>query len=987
MKKALCVLLNLLFSGFFLSSQALESVKTTPWQDPACNQVNRLPMHASFDTDSPVMSLDGSWKFQWFCDLGTQDADFYMADKDDSAWGNMPVPGMWELNGYGDPLYLNIGYAWRGHFKSNPPVVPQEQNHVGQYRRHFTLPADWKGSDIILEIGSATSNVQVWVNGQSVGYSEDSKLAASFDITKYVKPGDNLIALEIHRWCSGTYLEDQDFWRFCGIARGVTVSALPKARITDIHVSAHADGSYNFEVSTTKGVKNVEMSLYGNGVTAQNIPASGRIEGIRPWSAETPYLYTLVVNAKGAKTAQMATLEVGFRDVCIEDGLLKVNGKPVMIKGADRHELSSTGGYVVSQEEMIRDIRIMKDLNINAVRTSHYPNDPRWYRLCDRYGLYVVNEANIESHGMGYGPETLAKVPAYGQAHLERTQRMMQRDFNHPCIIVWSMGNEAGFGPNFQNVYKWMKDYDSSRPVQYERAGLEKETDIFCPMYLDPANCEKYAQSNPERPLIQCEYAHAMGNSMGGLKEYMDLVRKYPSYQGGFIWDFVDQAIRWPSADSKTGYIYAFGGDFNEYDPSDNSFNCNGIIAADRSYHPHAYEVQYQYQSIWAKDAGIADGLVEISNENLFTDLDRYYINWEIICNGVPVASGNYNELACQPGKTVVAKLFDAAAYADCNPDGELFVNLSFHLKKQNGLLEAGHRVAYEQILLRASQLQQDCYGQYTMDVDFDSATGALSSIVVNGRQMLQAPLMPCFGRAVTENDLGAYLHMRLAAWQYPDLKLLSFDRNGKTAVAVYAVGDLAKVKLTYEIHPDCIAVTQEMFDVRDKAPMMFRFGLEMAMKGEFENIRFYGNGPFENYTDRNSASKVGLYTQKVADQYHYGYARPQESGCHTDLRFLEVTDNAGNGLFFGSGEHFNASVLDISRRSLDLSLVKSQRADGKIQKHSLELCPDGSTHIILDNAHMGLGCINSWGAMPLEQYRPQAGEQSFSFMIIPLNR
>lgn len=509
---------------------------------------------------------------------------------------------MWELNGFGDPVYLNIGYAWRGHYENNPPYVPTEHNRVGHYVRTFDLPASWSGKQIVLHIGSATSNVRVWINGRQAGYSEDSKLEARFDVTRLVVPGaENRIALEIFRWCDGSYLEDQDFWRLSGLARETYLTAREKQHVEDIRVEASASGELRWGGRDDPG-REIGRGLhpdlgYKTQATVCDATRDGlkrfggtaSLSGIEPWSAETPRLYRMeVAPSDGKSVTERTKLDIGFRDVSISGGQLLVNGRPVLIKGANRHEMNPYRGYVVSEEEMIRDIEIMKRLNINTVRTCHYPNDPRWYDLCDRYGLYVIDEANIESHGMGYDEQTLAKDPAYEAAHLQRVTRMVQRDRNHPSIIVWSLGNEAGNGPNFEKAYDWLKQEDPTRPVQYERAVLERNTDIFCPMYRGYEGCEQYAASNPSRPMILCEYAHAMGNSMGGFKEYWDLVRKYPAFQGGCIWDFVDQALYRPvdPAIYGTDHIFAFGGDYNDYDPSDGSFNCNGIIASDRSLHP-----------------------------------------------------------------------------------------------------------------------------------------------------------------------------------------------------------------------------------------------------------------------------------------------------------------------------------------------------------------------------------------------------------------
>ncbi len=964
------------------------------WQNPDVNQRSRVPMHTSFATDSPRLSLEGIWKFQWYESPGERSLDFFKPGVDDSGWGSMPVPGMWELNGYGDPLYVNIQYAWDGHYQNNPPIVSTEHNYVGQYRRSFDIPAEWAGSDIFLSVGSATSNLRLWVNGKEVGYSEDSKLEARFDITKYVKPGQSaLIAMEIFRWCDGTYLECQDFWRYAGIAREVFLTARPKARIEDLHVSAGMDGGYRFDASLTKAAKGVKFYLSGPGYPEREVPASGRVEGAALWSAESPSLYHLraVCSDKKGET-ETAELDFGFRTVEIRGRQLLVNGQPILIKGADRHEMSATGGYVVTVDEMLEDIRIMKELNINTVRTSHYPNDPRWLDLCDRYGLYVIDEADIESHGMGYGPQTLGNNPIYKQSHLERVQRMAQRDVNHPSVIIWSLGNEAGNGQCFYAAYDWLKAWDQSRPIQYERAGEEYNTDIICYMYMSYADLIKYAE-NPAitRPLIMCEYAHAMGNSMGGFEDYLDLFRKYPELQGGCIWDFVDQAVRWPSGKSRTGYIYAFGGDFNDYDPSDNAFNCNGIIAADRSLHPHAYEVQHGYRSILtsATSEQALDGRVSVYNENFFIDLSRYMLRWEVIADGRPVLAGQADAPKAAPQQTVTADLgFRAADLKDI--PGELYLNVSYVLRCSDGILPAGTEVAHDQILLREApyRLTAADLGGRHFEAYFDPATGALSSYKVDGKQLLAAPLMPCFGRAVTENDLGAWLQRRMGAWLYPEFKLVEMSVNLDQEIkTVYDVGEgLAKVEMRYAIAEDgSITVTEQMTEMREGAPELFRFGVEFAMPGAFNTLEFYGEGPFESYIDRQGASQMGIWKQTVADQYHFGYARPQESGTHVGMRWMRLTDAAGCGFEIAAPTQFSASALPFGRRDIDLSVTGGSRAKGGDQRHSLELQEDGLTHVNVDLAQMGLGCENSWGALPRPEYRLKAEPRVFSFTLKPL--
>lgn len=951
----------------------------TPWADPAVNEIGRYPMRSTFDAHEQRLSLHGEWDFS-FCDGPAR---------------KMPVPGMWELNGCGDPVYLNTGYAWRKQAENTPGKAPDWHNWYGRYSRTFDIPADWKGKDIFLTVGSATSCIAVYINGKFAGYSEDSKLAATFDVSKVVKPGESAkIEFEMRRWCDGTYLEDQDFWRFTGISRETYLYARPKARIEDIRVKAEMDGTYKFSILTTKGVASTKCFIDGKEAAAE-----GKLAGARLWSAEAPNLYRLTVKAFDKKGVELETadLDFGFKTVRIVGKQVLVNGQPVLIKGTDRHEISADGGYVVSVAEMERDLRIMKELNINAIRTSHYPNDPRFLSLCDKYGFYVVDEANIESHGMGYKEKTLAKVPEYALSHMQRVQRMVQRDINHACVTFWSLGNEAGDGPNFEACYHWLKAEDPSRPVQYERAGFQDKhyninreglgyiSDIYCPMYLNYENSEDFAINGPT-PFIQCEYAHAMGNSIGGFKEYWDLIRKYPGYQGGFIWDFVDQAIKWPSKKSTTGWIYAFGGDFNDYDPSDNSFNCNGIIAADRSLHPHAYEVRYQYQNVWTRPVDLGKGIVEIYNENFFTALDNCILQWDITSDGRKVLCGTVRKLDIAPQKSARVDL----GYDIEGLGGELMLNVRYLLRKAVPLLEAGSQIAYDQLRIGGQVRFPDvpAFGERLCEYGFDANTGALNSLRIAGREMLSEPLMPCFGRAVTENDLGAKLEKKMKCWLYPEFKLVGMTRDGSTAKAVYSVGDFATVEMDYEFLPGGeVKITERISGIKKDTPDMMRFGVEFALAGECDELEFYGAGPWESYCDRRTSCPVGLYTQKVADQYHYGYARPQESGTHVGMKWFDVRDSAGRGIRVtraDSGE-FSASALPFARRDIDLAVTGGGRREGGDQRHSLELRPDGKTHVNVDLVQMGLGGINSWGRLPRPEYMIPACGREFTFIITPL--
>lgn len=1034
------------FSIFtFVVSLALSAAAQTgrEWQDPNVNAVNREPVHTFFPDYAPsrivevlpggdrietssewVKSLNGLWKFNWVRDLDQRPTTFFAEDFDDAGWVDFPVPAVWELNGYGDPVYTNIPYAWSRQFADNPPFVEERNNHVGSYRREVELPQVWDGREVFFHMGSATSNLYLWVNGKFVGYSEDSKMGADFNITPYLKPGKNLIAMQIFRWCDGSYLEDQDFWRLSGIGRDVYLYARPAQRFGDVRIVADLDASYrNGLLAVEVAGRNVpggSVKMVLSGKEGEFAPVTAKLDSrdscrlsmpvknVRKWSAEQPNLYSLALTLYDASGKELETVRqrVGFRKVEMrpDKGQILVNGQPVLFKGVNRHEMDPLTGYVVSPERMIEDIRIMKEMNINAVRTSHYPNDPQWYELCDEYGIYVVDEANVESHGMGYGEETLAKVPAFAQAHMERNQRMVLRDKNHPSVIVWSMGNEAGMGPNFEACYHWIKDYDASRPVHYERAVYDRDgafTDIICPMYWDYAQCEKYLKNNPSKPLIQCEYAHAMGNSMGGLDHYWKLVRQYPSYQGGFIWDFVDQGLARYEKNGRVSFLY--GGDFNNYDATDNSFNCNGIIAPDRTWHPHAYEVKRQYQNIWTELLDPAQGRVEVYNENFFVGLDDYELTWELVADGRVVKAGRIGELDVAPRQRRTYALgFTSADF--CPQAKELLVNVAYKLKNKRPLLDIGHTAAQQQFVVR----EYDCKAGFGLAASerpvevtawergtrvagqtwemFFSRDGFLCAYDVDGRALMAegAELRPQFWRAPTENDLGAKLDRKLAVWKNPELKLTKFDAGVKDGVAVVEVlYELPAVKatlaLTYRINgAGEMEVTERMTAGKSaKVPNLLRYGMTLTMPARYGRVIYYGRGEHENYADRLSSADLGLYEQRVADQYHDEYVRPQESGTKSDVRWWTVADSSGTGLTILSDAPFSASALPYATADLDVSNFPPQQ-------HSGTLTARDATFVNFDLRQSGLGCIDSWGQLPEERFRVPYGDYTFRFLLRP---
>ncbi len=1036
----------------------IQAVAQTPvWLDPKVNSENEKPDVADYfayenlesavkgdkNLSSRFMSIEGNWKFNFVENAYDKPDGFFAPGFDDSKWVDFPVPGLFEMNGYGDKIYTNVTYPWNNEYPVNPPIVGERNNYVGSYRQSFTIPADWKGDRIYIHVGSATSNLWVWVNGEYVGYSEDSKMEAEFDITDYVKLGEkNLIAFRIMRWCDASYIEDQDFWRFTGIAREVYLYSRPQAHLDDFRVVTDLDSKYinatlDFDASFVGADgKNLGLQLKdgsGKSVWSGNLTVkegaaktSVSIKNPYKWTAETPYLYTLYMTLSDTdgKVLEVIPQKVGFREVEIRDRQLLVNGQPILIKGADRHEMDPYGGYVVPLERMIEDIQIMKQMNINAVRTSHYPDDPRWYDLCDEYGIYLVAEANLEGHGMMYGPSPLARNPEYEQAHLERNKSNVITYKNHPSIIVWSMGNEDGDGQNFVTCYKWIKEYDPTRPVQYEGAtGSPDHCDIHCPMYADYGAMERHEKGNDPRPMIECEYAHAMGNSEGGFKEYWDIIRANRSVQGGFIWDFVDQAVYGKNADGKE--IFLYGGDEGRYPTSDQNFNCNGLIAPDRRWNPHAYEVQYFYQNIWATPVDLKKGVIEVYNENFYTDLSAYYMEYVLTADGTEVSRGQIKlpKIAAQSRVKVTSS--DLAKAIKKAPAGkEILVEVEFKLKEAAPLLEKDFVVAHNQFEVSGYEFPQMAAvnsGDVKIDeavayvkleaagvvYTFNKNSGWIDYIDIDGKQITQngTQLKSDFWRAPTDNDYGANLHTRMQAWRNPNLRRTAFeckveDGLGKVNVK-YEIEQLyASVEIEYVLDREgYMHVSQKMITRPEEArqamaqaapqrqgqrgprqqgmPDLFKFGMTMNMAREFDQVEFYGRGPVENYSDRNSSQFLGVYKSSVADQY-FPYIRPQENGNKTDVRWWRVTNSDGLGLEFYSDAPLSMSSLNYTTADLD-------EGPQKHNVHAGDLTPRPYTVVHIDKAQYGLACVNSWGATPLEPYKLHYGDYSYSFVIAPL--
>ena len=1040
---------------------AIQQPTFTEWHDLQVNEINRLPLHTMHFAYDPndfagtgaeyldkkksmnYLSLEGTWKFNWVANADERPTDFYKTDLDDSKWNNIQMPGNWEMLGYGQPEYVNNGFAWRGHFDQQPPAVPTKDNHVGSYRREINIPSNWDGKRVIAHFGSVTSNIYLYVNGKFAGYAEDSKVAAEFDITPFLKKGKNLIAFQTFRWCDGSWCEDQDFWRLSGPARENYLYARSKDhRLLDVRVETDLKNNYkDGYLNITAKVQGNTLAYFGlydpdgkevivtgtdnvkNGVAKYQL----RVKNVRKWSAETPNLYTLVVspiqNGGMYLPYEIVQVKVGFRKVEIKNKQFLVNGQPVLLKGADRHEMDPDEGYNVSEQRMIQDIMMMKRMNINAVRTCHYPDDPRWYDLCDKYGLYVVAEANQESHGFGYGDDAAAKKPEFAKQIMERNQHNVSMFFNHPSIVTWSLGNETVMGDNFLKAYKWIKEQDKTRPVQYEQARRGEGTDIFCPMYYPVAASEKYAKDpNSPMPLIQCEYNHTMGNSGGNLSDYWDLIRKYPILQGGFDWDFVDQALHrnivkpmsilpYKMNNEELRKIeYCYGGDYNKYDPSDNNFNCNGIIGPDRQMNPHAYEVAYQYQNIWTKMVNAETGEVSVHNENFFRDLSNYALAWSLEEDGVETQNGTIADLDVPAQQT---RNFTIPYDKSKIKGKEVFLNIDFRLKEAEPLLTAGQVMAYAQLPVVTKQACcGDCskmlaqgHGKKKMKLaakknnvvavttpnlifKIDRSTGLISEYAYNGKSLLGegGTLKPNFWRAPTDNDMGAGLQKKFKAWKNPQMNLKNIDvkKDKKTnSVTILTSFDMPEVQgqmdITYVVFANTGAVkVTEDFKATEGAKVsdMFRFGMLMQMPYTMEKSNYYGRGPIENYSDRKDCMRIGVYTDDADNQY-FPYIRPQESGTKSDIRWWKQTDATGLGLQVKSCTPFYASAIHFDTEELD-------DGDEKEQRHSFDLKKSKFTNLFLDSAHMGVGGENSWGAWPLEKYRVHYGNKTFTFTLIP---
>lgn len=1054
--KQLFLSIFLLLIACFSQAQAKSDLPF--WLNERVNEENRLPMHASYFTfeneqlakngdwrqSTNYLDLNGEWKFKFVAKPDDLPKNFESAGFDDSGWDKFRIPATWEVNGYGDPIYVNVGYEFQNIMKPNPPTVPMDINATGVYRREISVDESWKGKMVILHIGSAKSNLSVWVNGKYVGYGEDSKLPSEFDVTSFLDPGKNLICLRLMRWCDGTYLEGQDFWRMSGINRDCYLVARNKTHINDYELVPDLDANYKDatlnatlklnqpETATVsiqlfdgdKPIKETIVSFSNEAEKKVSIPVSQP----RLWSAETPNLYDILITLKDKSGTVIEAIpqKVGFRKVEIKDGLFCVNGKAVLIKGVNRHEVDLVAGQTISKAGMLKDIQLMKQFNINTVRTSHYPNDEYWYQLCDEYGLYVVDEANNESHGIGYDPTTtLANQPSWKDAHLMRVQRMFERDKNHSSIISWSLGNEAGNGYNFYECYLWLKQRDAMRSVQYEQAVVNYDTyatvfntDIINPMYSMPDKMVNYAKNNPHplKPYIMCEYAHAMGNSLGNFKDYWDIIRGNPKqFQGGFIWDFVDQGLL--KITEKGDTIFAYGGDYGKNLPSSNNFMNNGIFNPNRKPNPHAWEMKKVYQYIHTKL--VSPNTISIYNENFFTDLSNIRMEWNVTINGLVKQTGILEDINVLPRAT---KEFTIPVKLPA--EGEVFLNVAYKQKSEKLLVPKDYIVAEEQLVV-AGSYKNDMNIASTglisveetskilavsskgLDIRFNKQTGLMEKYLVNGQNYIDeaSVVSPAFWRAPTDNDMGAFLQMRLKLWKTAqgNLKLVDFktqqDNNLLTVKTSFDLPDVfAKLNIQYvinskgelEIAQSMVADTAKRVvssmprffrrnnvNALEKVPMLPRFGMNWVMPEGFETIEYYGNGPVENYQDRNYAAPTGIYTQSVNRQF-YPYVRPQETGNKTGIRWFKIMNKRGKGLMIHSDVMLSMSALHFFDDDLD-------DGDQKAQRHSGELKARKQTQLHIDLAQMGVGGIDSWGNWPLEKYRLPYQDYEYKFKVIPL--
>jgi beta-galactosidase len=1041
---------KLAFLGMFLSLivQAQERPPHPELENPAIQGINKELPRASFvsygsrelalknnrDASERFASLNGTWKFKFVTGVSKRIANFAAQNTDLSGWGEIPVPSNMEMQGYGIPIYTNVSYEFYPAWNFKPPYVNDlELNNIGYYRREFDVPQAWDGQQVFVHFASIKSVGFVWVNGQKVGMSKDSKTPQEFDITKYIKPGKNSIAVEVFRWSDAAYLECQDFWRLSGIPREVYIYAQPKVRLRDFFAEAKLDDSY------TNGVFNLDVELKkhvsskaSHSVMYEIVDNAGKIvatetktveltdsigslnfkailPAVKAWSAETPNLYTLVLTLKDAsgKTSEATSVKIGFRTSEIKNGQFWVNGKPVYLKGVNLHEFHQITGQVVNEADVILDLQRMKELNVNAIRTCHYPQPAFFYELTDKYGFYVVNEANIESHGMGYDRakgKSLANNLDWTDAHIFRTRNMFERDKNHPSVVIWSLGNEAGNGHNFYQTYLFIRSRDKMRPIQYEQGGHEWNTDIVCPMYAKPQHIEHYAKTYFDRPLILCEYEHTMGNSAGNIKDYWEIIEKYPQLQGGFIWDWVDQGL---ANENDKGKFWAYGGDYGpEGTPSDGNFLINGVVFPDRSVKPHSLEVKHVYQNIGFKAENLAAGQIKVINKFFFTNLSKYDFSYEISANGKVVKTSKLPvlDIAPEQSKTVTINLKGIAA----KPGVEYFVTLFAKTKTAENLLATGWEIASEQMKLPIEAPKPSFDMGKAGKVSFtegntiaisgkgfslaiDNKTGIITSYKFNENELFLNGMgpRPAFWRATTDNDYG---------WRMPRVARLWKNASEQTPVAASVkaiqLGNAVQVEVVYQLDSvqstlktvytvmgnGAVKVDNKLITTGADVPVMPRFGMKMHLPKAYSQVEYLGRGPWENYSDRNSSTFVGHYKTTV-DELYVPYIRPQENGHRTDVRWLSLAKADGSGLLVVADQLIEFNALHNTVDDFDAGPNKDKNL-----KHSNDIKPRDLVELHIDYRMIGVGGDDSWGAWPHEPYlvRPTAEGLNYSFTLVP---
>jgi beta-galactosidase len=1023
-----------------LSFNAGDTDSVNDWENPGMIAQNKEPAHNTLvpylDKEKATRcdrfqsgffrALNGKWKFFWSKKPADRPKDFYLPEYDVSQWDEIQVPSNWQLAGYGIPYYLNHPYV----FEKNPPNIQHDYNPVGSYRTEFEIPANWQNRQVFVHFDGVESAFYLWINGKKVGYSQGSRTPAEFNITPFLQDGKNILAAEVYRWSDGSYLECQDFWRLSGIFRNVYLFSAPNVHIRDFEVHCDLDENYRDAVlSIIAKVKNygsegcrdqsieavfldmnglpVKSEILMSDFSAYIAPGSESLLKMkadicspRKWSADEPNLYTVLMALKDKEgnILEYESCRFGFREVEVKNGQLLVNGIPVLLKGVNRHEHDPDSGHFITKESMLEDIRLMKKHNINAVRTCHYPDDPIWYDLCDLYGIYLIDEANIESHGMGYKPdETLANKPEWKKAHMDRIQRMVERDKNHPSVIVWSMGNEAGDGTNFEAASDWIHHRDPSRPVHYERAGLRSHTDIYCPMYARIPHLIRYAEQRCDRPLILCEYAHAMGNSVGNLIDYWDVIEKYDHLQGGFIWDWVDQGIRKRTDDGRE--FWAYGGDFGE-EKSDQNFCMNGLVLPDRSVTPKLLEVKKVYQYVKMKPLDLARGIIKVINRYDFINLNRFVIDWEVLEDGQEILSGSIVSPDIAPGESKI--LGFGLDKISPKPGSEYLLSVFVRTPETSGLLPKGHEVAKEQYILpfhadtstakipsgQPLKLEESENAVHikgkNFSVEFDKSSGLLTSFLYRGTELIQAGPTPNFWRAPTDNDFGNRMPERCAVWKKAssNRKLERFEIASREdtriqIVAGYRLPDVASNHtITYTIlSTSDVIINNHFVPGKEGLPELLRFGLRMRVPKDFERVQWYGRGPHENYWDRKTSAFIGLYTNSVEDQF-VKYASPQENGYKTDVRWVALSKQNDVGLLAVGMPEICFSALPYSIEDL------TQESRGT--KHPTDLPENNFVEFHIDLNQTGVGGDDSWGARPLEKYTLFAKEYTYSLRLRP---